>query len=64
VNVELVLYPQTIAHEPPGGCIQNWYWGDAQPAAVAVNVTCVPDGCGESGLAVRVADAHVGPVTR
>src|ERR1700677_1168592 len=44
---------------PPGGCIQNSYWGVSPVShpALAVQVTVVP-GDAPCGLADRVVDSH------
>ena len=39
----------------PGGCVQNWYSGLAQPVEVAVNCTVVPYGRGDAGEDARFA---------
>src|SRR2546422_496302 len=60
--VALEPYACKIDHDPPGGWIQNWYWGLGQPLAAAVRVTATPGDCGEVGLNARVTPEHAAPV--
>jgi hypothetical protein len=60
LKVELVLQSWAIDQPTPGVKIQKRNWGVAQPVALADQVTLVPTGCGELGLAERLTPVHGG----